>query len=82
MLLCFAGKCTQQRRNMLPRDYLNKYRLTIKEFSGRVGITPACMWHYLSGRRKPSQRTAEKMEKESDGIITVMEMRGKDARTK
>lgn len=64
------------------KDYLLKYRISLTEFARRVGISNRSLWHYLAGRRVPYQKTAELIEKESDGLITVAELRGKDDRTK
>lgn len=62
------------------RDYLTKYQISVAEFARRTGVTDRCIWHYLAGRRKPQQDTAEKIEKETDGLCTVLELRGKDDR--
>jgi transcriptional regulator with XRE-family HTH domain len=67
---------------MTLRQYLTKYRITIEEFAFRCGVTPAAIWNYLSGRRKPFQKVAEKIEQETDGLVTVFIMRGKDDRRK
>jgi predicted transcriptional regulator len=63
------------------RDFLEKYRIHPVEFAVRCGISPASIYLYLKGR-KPNQRTAELIEKESDGVISVLELRGKDKRKK
>lgn len=65
---------------MTLRDYLTKYRITVEEFAVRCKLSGASVWHYFAGRRKPTQKTAERIEKVSDGLVTVFEMRGKDAR--
>lgn len=65
---------------MTLNQYLTKYRIGAAEFARRCGVSPSLIWHYLSGRRKPNQRTAEAIEKESDGLVTVMIQRGKDDR--
>ena len=64
------------------REYLQKYRITRKEFSQRVGVSDASIYNYLFGRKNPTQKIAERIEKESDGLVTVFELRGKDARIK
>jgi len=65
---------------MLPREYLNKYRISVSEFARRAGVLRGSIWHYFAGRRRPSQKTAERLEKASDGLVTVLEWRGKDDR--
>lgn len=63
------------------KDFLEKYRIHPVEFAVRCGISPASVYLYLKGR-KPNQRTAEIIEKESDGVVSVLELRGKDKRNK
>lgn len=65
---------------MILEKYLTKYRIGVTEFAKRCDRNPSLIWHYLSGRRKPNQTTAEVIEKESDGLVTVFEQRGKDDR--
>ncbi len=62
--------------------YRKKYRITVAEFAFRCGITPPSLWNYFSGRRKACQRVAEVIERETDGLVTVFDMRGKDDRRK
>jgi ribosome-binding protein aMBF1 (putative translation factor) len=38
------------------------------------------IYGYMSGKWKPSQEAAERIEKYTGGRVTVMEMRGKDDR--
>lgn len=61
-------------------QYLDKYRISVDEFSKRTGVQKKSLWHYLAGRRRPSQKSAEAIERESDGLVTVKEMRRYDAR--
>jgi len=63
------------------KNYLEKYRIHPVEFAVRCGISPASIYFYLKGR-KPNQKTAEVIEEQSDGLVTVMELRGKDKRKK
>jgi hypothetical protein len=62
-------------------DFIKKYKIVGTEFASTCGITYGALGHYIYGRRKPTQSIAEKIEKESDGLVTVRELRGKDART-
>src|ERR1700677_3860502 len=64
------------------RRYLTRYRITIKRCSEEVGISQSAIWHYMSGRRRPCQRNAEALENWSDGLVTVLQSRGKDDRIK
>ena len=67
---------------MILKEYLQKSGTNAETFSVRSGVPFSSLYAYMSGRRKPSQRAAEKIEKASKGKITVMEMRGKDNRKK
>ncbi len=63
------------------KDYFTKYRIHPVEFAVRCKISPASVYLYLRGR-KPNQKTAEAIEKESDGLVSVLELREKDKRKK
>lgn len=63
------------------KEFLTKYRIHPVEFAVRCKISPASIYLYLKGQ-KPNQRTAEAIERESDGLVSVMEMRDKDKRLK
>jgi predicted transcriptional regulator len=63
------------------KDFLEKYRIHPVEFAVRCRISPASIYLYLRGRT-PNQKTAEIIERESDGLVSVLEMRGKDKRKK
>jgi DNA-binding transcriptional regulator YdaS (Cro superfamily) len=65
---------------MTLKEYLTKYRIPVPEFAHRSRINPSSVWHYFAGRRKPNQRTAERIERASDGLVSVKELRGKDDR--
>lgn len=67
---------------MLLKEYLTKYRIPRSEFAVRCKIGVSTLFHYLAGTRKPNQTTAERIEKESDGLVTVFEQRGTDKRKK
>lgn len=63
------------------KDYLTKYRINCEVFAVHAGIASATIYGILRGRI-PRQNTAEAIERESDGLVTVMELRGADARLK
>lgn len=64
------------------KDYFDKYQINKTKFAARLDTNPAAIYHYLSGRMKPRQKLAERIEKETDGLVTVIELRGKDERIK
>jgi len=67
---------------MLLPYYMSKYKIERKEFGKRVGISRRTLENYLYGFRKPIQAIAERIERETDGLVTVLELRGKDDRGK
>jgi transcriptional regulator with XRE-family HTH domain len=62
------------------RWYLDKYRITIAEFAFRCGISKQTLHNYFSGKRTASQRIAEIIEFQTDGLVSVFDIRGKDDR--
>lgn len=66
---------------MLLKEYIINYRrMKVEEFSVLCGISAASLWHYFSGKRRPTQKNAEWIEKLTDGLVTVIDLRGEDAR--
>ncbi len=63
-------------------ECMDKYRITATQMGARLGLSSTTIYMYLSGRRKPTQKRAEMIEKELDGLVTVFDLRGKDARRK
>lgn len=59
-------------------EYLKKYRITKVEFAKRLGVNKSTVWNYISGRTRPTVSMAKKIDKESDGLITIKELRGDD----
>lgn len=64
------------------KEFIQKYKIDPVMFGIKCGIRPSTMYNYLGGYRKPLQKKAEAIERESDGLVTVMELRGKDDRKK
>ena len=60
-------------------EYLEKADLSTEEFARIVGVSSGCMFHYLAGRRRPSNKTALKIQKMSKGAVTVKDLRGEFA---
>lgn len=63
------------------KEFLEKYDMNPVVFAVKVGCSPASVWLYLKGR-KPQQEIAEKIENFTGGLVTVKELRNKDARDK
>lgn len=64
------------------KEFLDKYKIDKTKFAAKLDTNAATIYHYMSGRNKPRQKLAERIEKETDGLVTVMELRGKDDRNK
>lgn len=60
------------------RDYLSKYKITIVEFAKRTDMSLCAYSCYLNGTRRPSLKTARIIERETDGLVTIAELRGKE----
>jgi hypothetical protein len=67
---------------MEPNDFIRKYKLDVTKFAADCGVSYPAMRAYIAKKRIPRQDVAERMEKVSDGVITVRESRGKDDRDK
>jgi hypothetical protein len=67
---------------MLLREYFNKYKIDMTKFAAKCDTDVQSLYAYMRGAYKPNQRTAEAIEKESDGLVAVWELRGKDDRHK
>ena len=64
------------------KQFLDKYNINATKFAAKCDTTVAALYFYMQDKRKPRQKIAEKIEQESDGLVTVMELRGKDDRLK
>lgn len=64
------------------KQFIDKYKVNTTKFAAKCDTTVAALYFYMQEKRKPRQKVAEKIEKESDGLVTVMELRGKDDRIK
>ncbi len=71
-----------ENEKMTLKEYLSKYKISMTEFAFRSGISIAALYNYKDGRRTPDQKMAEKIERETGGRVTVMQLRGKDERIK
>jgi len=58
------------------KSYLNKHRMTVKEFSIISGISPRSLSRYLAGTSVPHVATARKIEKASKSEIKFEDIRG------
>lgn len=63
-------------------EFFEKYKMDKTKFAGNVDVHFVTLAGYLAGRWKPSQKAAERIEKHTDGLVTVFELRGKDDRKK
>jgi post-segregation antitoxin (ccd killing protein) len=52
------------------RGYLSSQRLAAREFSRRIGVSPAAVARYASGRRIPSMPVMHRIVAETEGAVT------------
>lgn len=60
-------------------EYLEKANLSTEEFARKVGVSAAGMFHYIAGRRLPSNEMALKIQEASLGNVTLKDLRGAHA---
>jgi len=56
---------------MLLKDYLKKKNLTQEAFASSVGVTGTLINRLISGKRTPSFKLAKKIQKTTDGLVTI-----------
>ena len=62
------------------KEYIQKYNLDVTQFAARCNVAYSSMYEYIRERIKPRQKVAERIEKNSDNLVTVKELRGEDDR--
>jgi len=60
-------------------EYLEKKDIRTEDFARSLDVSACLVWHIISGRRKPSETTARRIEELTNGMVTLTELRGKDA---
>lgn len=56
------------------RDYLFKKRITQVDFAKRLGISRGHLGQILHGTKHPSRKLAKKIEAETEGKVTAVEL--------
>jgi hypothetical protein len=64
------------------REFFDKYKLPKTKFAAELDMHFTVLWRYITGTRRPRQARAEQIEKKTDGLVTVFELRGTDDRQK
>ena len=59
---------------MKPQDYLDENDLTLEEFAGKVESTQPSLWRYFKGERRIPADLALRIERETDGSVTVEDL--------
>lgn len=67
---------------MLLTEYIKKYKINPVKFAVDCECSPATIYNALRGGKKMYQSIAERIEKMSDNLVTVKELRGEDDRDK
>lgn len=63
-------------------EFMDEYSISTEQMSSLCDLSFHTIYAYLRNIRKPTQRTAEIIEKVTAGKVTVMELRGQDKRKK
>lgn len=58
------------------RDYLFKNALSVKQFAGDLSISNSYLYQLIRGERRPSLELAQKIERLTQGEITVAKLLG------
>lgn len=56
------------------REYLFKKRITQVDFAKRLGISRGHLGQILYGTKHPSRKLAKKIEEETEGKVTAVEL--------
>lgn len=56
------------------REYLFKKRITQVDFAERLGISRGHLGQILHGTKHPSRKLAKKIEEETEGKVTAVEL--------
>ena len=56
------------------REYLFKKRITQVEFAKKLGISRGHLGQILHGAKHPSRNLAKKIEEETEGKVTAIEL--------
>lgn len=65
------------------KHYIVQYRrMSVEEFAIKLGVSSSTLWQYFSGVRRPTHKRAEKIQKLTDGLVTVKDLRGEDQKMK
>ena len=56
------------------REYLFKKRITQVDFAKRLGISRGHLSQILHGSKHPSRKLAKKIEEETEGKVTAVEL--------
>lgn len=62
------------------KEFFDRHNINATKFAAKCDTTVAALYFYMQDKRKPRQKIAERIEEESHGLVTVMELRGKDDR--
>jgi transcriptional regulator with XRE-family HTH domain len=64
------------------KEYVEFLKIDPLYFAFKVGISKSAIYSYLSGNSIPTQKIAERIEDLTLNVVTVIELRGEDSRTK
>lgn len=58
---------------MILKEWLEKNEMTVYRFCKNIKCSPSIIYHYFSGRNRLSPKTAEKVEKLTNGEVSLLE---------
>lgn len=64
------------------KQYFDNRHDTVIGLAYKCGISVASVYNYLAEKRTPHHTIAQRIEKETGGRVTVVELRGFDERRK
>jgi plasmid maintenance system antidote protein VapI len=56
------------------KHYIVKHGMTITGFANKVHLPVSTIWRYVNGKFKPCAANAIKIEKETEGELTLREL--------
>jgi DNA-binding transcriptional regulator YdaS (Cro superfamily) len=60
---------------MLLKAYLEKHKLSQKEFAEQIGVTQGAVWQWLKGETKVRPSLFDKIEEATGGEVTRQDLR-------
>ena len=56
------------------KEYVENNKLSLKELSGKYGVTPQYLYMIAAGTRRASPELARKIDQDTNGQVSAMEL--------